>query len=417
VQTPVSARGPTTPARKNSDAPSSRRRAGPASPFERMNGIAQDRPIRSAGVPDISYTPEVVFGSAPFSCVRWLKVGGREAVAAVGTSDGGPGADSVIMHAVRSEGKEIMSRVARRLEHHGKVTDISTSSDSGMIFTASSDGSIRCLPAVAWDDDIPLQDIMSLPKSGMGRESAVGVAPLHSNRIAVAGAHGTLLVVDAERGTNVYVIPVADAVGIRAIAPVDPEGGHEFVSAGASGVCSVWDSRTALRDQLPTLRLKHPNSAAWPLCVTIDAAQPHFILSGTSVGELVIWDRRGGAGFPLSRATIHDGFVWDVRVVASSRPGLLLSCGEDARVWHMDFAAAASRGGVSGSAATWRETGEFWRAELSENDVRNVAASAGATLGVNSVDAHPHADLFAYASDSAAVTFGSLYSQQDSSSS
>jgi WD40 repeat protein len=398
--------------RSNVESRHAHQRPSNASPFERLAGEKQHIPIYSGGSSEISYTPEVVFGSAPFSCVRWLKIGGREAVAAVGTSDGGPGADSVVLHAVRIDGKVINTRVARRMEHQGKVTDISTSSGDGMVYVASSDGSISCLPSIAWDDDVQLQNITSLPQTAAGREPAVGIAPLESNRIAGAGGHGTLVMIDVERRTAIHVIPAADAAGIRAIAPVDPEGGHEVVSAGASGVCSIWDARTAHRGQVPNLRLRHPNPTVWPLSVTIDAAQPHFVLAGTSEGELVIWDRRAGEGFPLSRATLHDGFVWDVRVVASSRPGLLLSCGEDARVWHMDFAAAASRGGVTGSAATWRDTGEFWRAELTENDVRNVAASAGATLGVNSVDAHPHADLFAYASDSAAVTFGSLYSQQ-----
>jgi hypothetical protein len=59
------------------------------------------------------------------------------------------------------------------------------------------------------------------------------------------------------------------------------------------------------------------------------------------------------------------------------------------------------------------ESGEIWRAELAMGDVRNVAVEASTTLGVNAVDAHPQADLFAYAGDSAAVTFGSLYSSHE----
>jgi WD40 repeat protein len=343
--------------------------------------------------------------------VRWLHVGGRDAVAAVGSGDGGPGADTVTLYGVRTDAAAggLQSRVIRKIAHSGKVSDLSTSAGFAALFAASSDGHVRAL--VDADADEMLRDVAKMPKgAGGGRESASGVSPLAERKIAAVGANGTLVVADVDLSTIVSSVQGGDAVGFRACAAVDPQGGHEVVTAGASGVVCVWDVRVATRTKSAAQTLRHPDCAGGaPLCVTVDASQPQFVVAGTAGGELGIWDRRGGDGFPLSRTTVHDGFVWDARVVASSRPGLLVSCGEDARVWLMDFAAAAGRGATGGAAAGWRQTGEFWRAELGECDVRSLSAAAGATLGVNSVDAHPHADLFAYTTDSAAVTFGRLW--------
>jgi hypothetical protein len=360
--------------------------------------------------PHTSCPPDVLFASAPLTRVRWLHVGGRDAVAAVGSGDGGPGADMITLYAVRTDASSggLQSRIVRTMEHAGKVADLSTSGGFAALLVGSSDGHVRALGSD--EGEAGLRDIVALPKCGSGREPVTGVAPLAPRAVAAVGANGTLVSADVETGREISgVVQRGDAIGFRGCAAVDPQGGHEVVTAGASGVVCVWDVRAAGKTQRPAQTLRHPESRSSPICVTVDASQPHFTVAGTSAGEIGIWDRRGGDGFPLNRVTMHEGFVWDSRVVASSRPGLLVSCGEDARVWLMDFAAAAGHGASGGAAAGWRQAGEFWRAELAESDVRSLSAAAGATLGVNSVDAHPRADLFAYTTDSAAVTFGRLW--------
>lgn len=371
-------------------------------------------------MPSTLYSPVTHFAPAPLSSVRWIPTT-QTAIAAVGSADGTPAADSVSLYSVESGEEGVSAALAARLLHPGRVHGMCAPTDGPALLVASSDGGIRAfrnsdaakIDAGDSTEGMELVELGWMPKTAAGREAATGVAMLSHGRFCCVGAAGTLFVSSLE-GAAGSTVQRGDAVGFRGVAAVDPEGaGDEVVAAGASGTASIWDFRTggsSGKGGAPAQVLRHPNVAASMLGVTVDAAQPHFVLAGTNVGEVCIWDRRGGDGFPLNRIALHSGYVWDVRVVSSSRPGLLLSCGEDAGVWLMDFAAAAGRGAVGGVAATWRETGEFWRAEVGESDVRNVASDGGRMLGINSVDAHPYADLFAYASDSAAITFGSLYS-------
>lgn len=370
-------------------------------------------PIRT-GVEAIappSQEPSVVFAPAPLTAVRWLPVGGRQAVAAVGSGDGGPGMDFMTLYAVRAEKGALESSAVRQLRHPGKVMGIAVSKTANAMFVGSSDGTVRAVDSNRWDDeDADLVDVARLPKRDEGRyEAVMGVAPLSGHYVAALGSEGSLMVADAESCAAIYTLDACDAVGFRAAVAVDADSGSEVISAGASGEVSLWDTRIAGKTRACSQTLRHPATGMLPVSVTVDAAQPHFVLAGTASGELAIWDRRGGDGFPLSRVALHDGFMWDVRVVSSTRPGLLLSCGEDASVWLMDFAAAAGRGAMGSAADSWCDTGEFWRAQLTQSDLRNVGARYSSMLGINSVDAHPRADLFAFVSDSGCASFGSLY--------
>lgn len=162
-----------------------------------------------------------------------------------------------------------------------------------------------------------------------------------------------------------------------------------------SGYVSVWDSRDGLDS--PVQRLRYPQSGSALLCVDVDRAQTHFVFAGTDNGEVVCWDRRK-ENFPVSRTAPHEGQVWDVRVM-NVRPGVLLSCGEDASVLAWDFASAAYRGvGID----------EYWTAEVTAGEIHQLAV--GRTLGVNSVDVHPRGDLVAYVSDSSTITLTSFSS-------
>jgi len=113
----------------------------------------------------------------------------------------------------------------------------------------------------------------------------------------------------------------------------------------------------------------------------------------------VCWDRRKEE-FPVSSTAPHNGQVWDVRVV-NSRPGMLLSCGEDGSVLSWDFLQAAQRG-VGAE--------EYWTAEMTAAELKQLAL--GKTLGVNAVDVHEKGDLVAYATDSSTLCFTSLTNSQ-----
>lgn len=354
--------------------------------------------------------PETVFMPAPLNIVRWLRTSGKEAMLAVGSADGGPDADNISLHAVRATSDGIETRTTQKLQHSGKVTDLSMTSDTTAIISSSSDGLIRGVRADEFDEtsSVALFDIAAFPNTALHREPAMGVCRNVSPSVATVGASGTVMLADIETCSVTEHIRRGDAIGFRGCSAIDPDGAHEIVTAGASGITGVWDVRSAGRTKSPCQFLRHPNPAATSFGLSVDPSQSHFVMAGTSVGEVVIWDRRSDE-FPLNRITLHDGIVWDTRVVTCGKPGLCLTCGEDAKVWLMDFGSAASRSVVGGAAWTWRDQGEYWRSELNESDVVNIAASTGTTLGVNSVDAHPDSDLFAYVSDSATVTIGSLF--------
>lgn len=352
--------------------------------------------------------PETTFMHAPLGTVRWMQ-SDHEALLAVGSADGTPKSDFLAICAAQITREGMQTCLRHKIVHSGKVTDLSPSSDAVCLATSSTDGLIRGLREndMHRSSSVGLFDIAGFPHSGLRREAAKGVCRLISPSIVGVGASGTIVVADVERCVATDSIARGDAVGFHACCAIDPDGGNEILTAGASGVTGVWDFRAAGRARSPCQFLRHPNPAASSFGVTADSSQSHFVMAGTSVGEIVVWDRRNDE-YPINRIKLHDGIVWDARVLTSARPGMILTCGEDAKVWLVDFAAAASRGLIGGPVSTWHTSGEHWRAEVTEADVVNIAASAGTTLGVNSVDAHPESDLFAYVSDSASLIVGTL---------
>ncbi|CDF38136.1 unnamed protein product [Chondrus crispus] len=362
-------------------------------------------PIRT-GVEALSPSPSVptlAYAPAPLTTVRWLPAPGRDAIAAVGTGDGAPDADFLSLYRVSTRGGDVSATVARDIDHPGKVLRIASSLSSETLFVGSSDGSIRTLSLDSWETS-SLETLSVMPRRAARPELVTGVAPVVNGRVAALGGDGTFIVVDVSRCQEIGRAEMADPVGFFDGTAVDAEAGNEVVSAGAGCEVCVWDTRIIQTGRGNVQTLGHPTPGVATRCVTTDPAQPHFVIGGTRNGELCTWDRRGTEPFPLNRVAMHDGVVWETRVVSSSKPGLLLSCGEDSKVWLMDFAAAASRDSAMGS-----ESGEFWRSMITQSDVRNVVGWDSA-LGINGIDAHPTADLYAYASDSGAVAFGCLYS-------
>eukprot|EP00177_Eucheuma_denticulatum_P001614 GFKZ01002892.1.p1 GENE.GFKZ01002892.1~~GFKZ01002892.1.p1 ORF type:complete len:401 (+),score=55.73 GFKZ01002892.1:116-1318(+) len=330
----------------------------------------------------------VAYGYAPLTAVRWLPVHGRVALAAVGSGCGIGGEDFVSIYGISVEQGMIVDELWREIRHEGRVSKMGTG--DGVLYVGGGDGGVRVLKMEDWKEG-ELREVGKLPKRARG-EGIGGLAGL-GRRVCAFGEHGSIGVVDVEVGL-VEVWGMCDAGGFVDGGAVDPEGGNLIVGAGRSGEVGVWDLREG-REVVQ--RLEHVEDV--PSCVTVDAAQGNFVIGGTRGGEVCVWDRRRGE-LPLNRALIHDGVVWEVGVVASSKPGLLLSAGEDGRVWLMDYKAAGCRGGGDG--------GDFWTATMTQSDLRDVGVGGG--VGVNGVDAHWTADLFAFTSDSGSVCFGTLYS-------
>lgn len=354
-------------------------------PYFRATGsdVSALPPIRTGieTISPVTVEPALCFGHAPLSRVRWLPDGTSKATAVVGTADGAPGADELTFYNV-SVLNTVEASLLDTVPHPGKVSDLSAF--EGGVLAASTDGHVRL-----FRPQTPTSVIAELPTLSAGRrEPVAAVAALPGGVVLTFGAHGTLH--SPEGGIQ----PRADPVGFRAAAALDRA---TAAAAGLSGDVGIWDARAG--------RVQTLGGGNGACCVSADPAQPHFVLAGTLGGELAVWDRRM-ADAPVGRVALHDGPVWELAVVAS-RPGLLLSCGEDSKVWLMDFSAASGRAAMGTAADKWRDKGEHWRAQLTQSDLRDVGALS--TLAVNSVATHPMADLYAFVSDSASVTFGSLY--------
>lgn len=341
----------------------------------------------------------LAFRSAPQTCVRWLRTGGREAIAMVGSGDGQ--VDEISFYGVWTDGDGLHHAVRRELPHTGKVTALDAGSD-GLLAIGSSRGNVQVLRAEDWAESWPT-DVGDIARIRGREESVVGVVAL-GDRVCVAGEHGSICMMTVEAGKGMGECAAwgeqFDGVGLYALSVVN-EGAGQVVGAGGCGV-TVWD----VRNGSVRSRVQHPAHQV-ATAVTADLAQPHIIIAGFRNGEVCVWDQRAGDNAdPVSRAAVHDGPVWDVRVVTCSRAGRLMTCGEDGRVLLLDYALAAARDATE----SWSGNGEFWRAAIRTGDVRSLIGNSRLALGVNGIDAHWSAELFAYVSDSAQVGFGALSS-------
>lgn len=365
-------------------------------PLSAREEQATPTPIKEEQVFYDQSRSNMAFCSAPQTCVRWLRVGGREAIAAAGSGDGHM--DTLTFYGVWMDGEGLQHAVRRVAPHEGKVVALDVGSD-GLIAVGSAHGSVRVLRSDDWFDS-ELTEIGNLHHVRQRDEGVVGVVAL-GDRVCVAGEYGSIcmLGVDAKPNSGEHLAwgEQFDEVGLQALAIVD-EGAHQVVAAGGSGV-TVWDVRNGSVGS----RLEHPSRQV-ATAVTVDSTQPHFILAGFRNGEVCTWDRRAGNTEPVTRAVIHDGPVWDLRVITCSRPGRLITCGEDGMVILVDYAVAAARKSAEG----WSGSGEFWRATVGSGDVHSLIGKSKSALGVNGVDAHSSAELFAYAGDSAVVGFGTV---------
>lgn len=353
--------------------------------------------------------PVVTFLERPLQKARWI--GGRRgsaAILAVGSGEGAAGNGGVGLFEVGGGGKGLDAKGFGWWECEGGVMSMEEWGH-GVVIAGGNDGKVRVgrLGDESLDEEGRIggmMDVVGKVGDAKRKEGAVGIAGGVEDGILGLGSDGGMCLLDGN-GRVKWRMAGMDAVGFRGVAKVGMGGGSEFVTAGASGIVGLWDARTIQETTEYVQALRHPTPGTRPLCLTVDAARPQYILAGTAEGQVAIWDRRGGDGFPLCRVELHDSFVWEVHVASASRPGLLLTCGEDASVWMLDFASAASKGmGRSGAKTTTNESNDIWRAKLTQNDIRDVSLETGATLGVNSVDFHSESDLVAYVSDSGTIT-------------
>mmetsp|Transcript_22599 Transcript_22599/g.90575 ORF Transcript_22599/g.90575 Transcript_22599/m.90575 type:complete len:402 (-) Transcript_22599:1797-3002(-) len=352
---------------------------GLGSALDPLNWTAGGDDLMSDG-PSGDVVEKVLFSGKVLSTVRWLESGSS---AVVGSAEGEPGEDFVRIYEDGENGIDLKHECV----HPGKVFDLEvTIGDRNSVLCASSDGTVR----LYLNSKSAMERVGAFPRG----EAAAGVAALSERAAAGAGSEGSIAVMDIETGVASAERAGGDGIGIRAASRLTSD---DFATAGISGFVSLWDCRQGL--SAPSQRLRYPRSRAALLCIDADRAQTHYVFCGTDMGEVVCWDRRKEE-FPVSSTAPHNGQVWDVRVV-NSRPGMLLSCGEDGSVLSWDFLQAAQRG-VGAE--------EYWTAEMTAAELKQLAL--GKTLGVNAVDVHEKGDLVAYATDSSTLCFTSLTNSQ-----
>lgn len=339
------------------------------------------------------------FCAATQMAVRWVGHPGRDAIAVAGSSDGI--VDQLSVFAVRTDTSGSLTKELRRtILHNGRVAALASSGSDGLLVSASVHGTVSVLTDVEHSE----LEIISSPKNDtFSRDGAVDLCLLDS-QVCVAGERGSLYLIPLDeqgRSSQISNPEQTSDSTLRAISAVDVAT-PLVAAAGANGV-TIWD----FRDRQETTRLiSRANQCI--SAVTTDISQPHFVLGGSINGVVYTWDRRMSSGSrcpPLTYAHIHQGPVWDISIANAGRPGRVLTCGEDGSICLADFGAANLRNTENG----WNYSGNFWSNDVDDIDISRVYGDKYNGLGINSVDAHFSAELFAFASDSAIVGFGKLY--------
>lgn len=253
--------------------------------------------------------------------------------------------------------------------HRARVWQLSSSSDGGLVASASGDGSLK-----VWDVQAE-SERMALVNTLTGHESDVYAVSFHPDRhhIVSGGYDKSVRLWDTRNGTtqrllrghassvacalfNPYgnlifsgskdsSIKVWDIVSglcvktisshIGEITSLDVDSrGAMLLSASKDNSNRLWD----LRSGRPVRRFKgHQNTSKNFVRATFGPSEK-LVVSGSEDGCVYVWDL--DTGLMLQRLTGHTGIVFDVKW--NERQSLLASCSDDGtiRTWHFDASQA-----------------------------------------------------------------------------
>lgn len=171
-------------------------------------------------------------------------------------------------------------------------------------------------------------------------------------------------------------------------------------ASGRTGSVCCFDIRANSQE---SQRLSIATSGTSCTCVGVDSGQPNYIFAGTSMGELVAWDRRivrEGTRAPLFRIVAHYGRVSRVKVSPVWSPGVAFTSGKnDAQVLCWDFASAAQMNLSFGK--KYKDASSCWDADIRQEQVRNIVRDS--VFSLNDMDLHPTTPLVAYVSYSSSL--------------
>jgi len=318
----------------------------------------------------------VIYLSSPVHVIRWVPDAEQPILFAATCADE-PGTDFVATFTLDTQ-NHCAHQVAR-CPHPGGVQALVT---VGQRFVSGSSSGY-----------IALSEVDGSNLRGIGRLEASGCAALvaldGATSLAAVGDNGSIASIDLSTQQVVLSDEKLDQslFGCSAAASLHAS---EVVVAGCAPHLEIIDLRR--RPSTMGERLFHPNPNMSFESIAVDPAQPTVVFAGSSAGELAIWDRRMGQ-MPFARYLLHDGPLWDVRIIPSIA-GRLVTAGEDGTVliWNFGFNPIFGSSHRQGP----------WNAELSTEDVYRVADSG--SFAFNSVDPHPQSGLLAFGSDNGSLT-------------
>jgi COMPASS component SWD3 len=253
--------------------------------------------------------------------------------------------------------------------HRARIWQLSSSSDGGLVASASGDGTLKVWDAQAESERLALVNTLA------GHDSDVYAVSFHPDRhhIVSGGYDKTVRLWDTRTGatqrllrghassvacalfnpygnlifsgskdSSIKVWDIVSGLCVKTISShigeitsldVDSRGAM-LLSASKDNSNRLWD----LRSGRPVRRFKgHQNTSKNFVRATFGPSEK-LVVSGSEDGCVYVWDL--DTGLMLQRLTGHTGIVYDVKW--NERQSLLASCSDDGtiRTWHFDASQA-----------------------------------------------------------------------------